>query len=287
MRGRAAWVLLEVIRGQPVVARTDELVEEEPGPTGDAPDADPFRGREHGAARATGADEQRAPPRAPRARGGASAAHRGGPPGRSTASEAPQQQGHERRQDVARPRPAGPEAEAVVLFDGRRHPLEEPVVRTRIRQTDRAGSRRARATPRKEGRRAAPGRARCPAGTRPPPPDRPDARRGLAGLVRNGVRPARRAGRTATANASRVHDQAGTGASSHPAASSRTSVGACRLRRRLSRIFQRSRSPSGFGPRAPPASGTRRRTQAAICQSPRTQRCSRTYQVFGVPGYSS
>ena len=46
-----------------------------------------------------------------------------------------------------------------------------------------------------------------------------------------------------------------------------------RLRRKLSKIFQRLIADSLFGPRRPPARGTLGKSQSTICQSPRIQRC--------------
>ena len=61
-----------------------------------------------------------------------------------------------------------------------------------------------------------------------------------------------------------------------PAASSSTSAGGMRLRRRLSRIFQREITGSVLDDASQPlAPGTVRHSQRAICQSPRTQRCWR------------
>ena len=59
----------------------------------------------------------------------------------------------------------------------------------------------------------------------------------------------------------------------HPVTSRMTSAGGKRLRRRLSRIFQREIDGSVFRRRRPDASGTVRHSHRAICQSPRTQRC--------------
>ena len=50
---------------------------------------------------------------------------------------------------------------------------------------------------------------------------------------------------------------------------------AVRLRLRLSAIFQRDRSESGFGRGRPSGPGTPGSSQRAICQSPRVQRCLR------------
>src|SRR5208337_189526 len=48
-----------------------------------------------------------------------------------------------------------------------------------------------------------------------------------------------------------------------------------RLRRKLSKTFQRLNQERGFGPRRPPGWGTRGNVHSAICQSPRIQRCCR------------
>ena len=52
-------------------------------------------------------------------------------------------------------------------------------------------------------------------------------------------------------------------------------TGSTRLRRRLSRIFQREIVLMGFATSLPDSSGTRPKSHGAICQSPRTQRCFR------------
>ena len=81
-------------------------------------------------------------------------------------------------------------------------------------------------------------------------------------------------GSAGTASAASVQSQGEPGRTVQPRASSKTRAGGTRLRRRLSRIFQRSMVGKGFGA-CPPAVGTRRPIQGRICQSPRTQRCSR------------
>ena len=62
---------------------------------------------------------------------------------------------------------------------------------------------------------------------------------------------------------------------SHATTSSPRLVAGTRLRRKLSRIFQRLKQESWFGRRPPPAWGTRGKIQSAICQSPRIQRWRR------------
>jgi len=52
-------------------------------------------------------------------------------------------------------------------------------------------------------------------------------------------------------------------------------VGGTMLRRRLSKIFQRSNQESGFFPRRPVGWGARGKIHSAICQSPRIHRCCR------------
>src|SRR6188472_3152022 len=49
-------------------------------------------------------------------------------------------------------------------------------------------------------------------------------------------------------------------------------AGGTRLRRRLSKIFQRLKTESGLGSILPPPTGTQDLSQSIICQSPRTQR---------------
>ena len=60
-----------------------------------------------------------------------------------------------------------------------------------------------------------------------------------------------------------------------PATSNKTMAGASRLRRKLSRIFQREIAEMRLGRLSPRASRTVPRNQPAICQSPRVQRCWR------------
>src|SRR5262249_16616476 len=62
---------------------------------------------------------------------------------------------------------------------------------------------------------------------------------------------------------------------SHPNTSSRKVEGSTRLRRKLSKIFQREITEIGFFTRAPDSSGTRGSSHSAICQSPLNQRCLR------------
>ena len=67
----------------------------------------------------------------------------------------------------------------------------------------------------------------------------------------------------------------GCGKAANATSSDSVSTGATRLRRRLSNSFQRDRADSGLASRRPPGSGTRPRSQAMICQSPRIQRWRR------------
>lgn len=60
-----------------------------------------------------------------------------------------------------------------------------------------------------------------------------------------------------------------------PNRNKRQVAGSTRLRRRLSRIFQRETSEMGLGTRAPDSSGTWLVSHSTICQSPRSQRCLR------------
>ena len=71
-----------------------------------------------------------------------------------------------------------------------------------------------------------------------------------------------------------VQTQRRPGSTIHPAMSSASSAGATRLRRRLSRIFQRPIAVSGLRLR-PRRDGTNGNSQNRICQSPRTHRCWR------------
>ena len=76
------------------------------------------------------------------------------------------------------------------------------------------------------------------------------------------------------ARAAAVQSQGEPGKTVQPRIKSTRAMAGTRLRRRLSRSFQRSRSGSGFV-RHRLAVGTRRPSQGKSCQSPRTQRCSR------------
>ena len=87
------------------------------------------------------------------------------------------------------------------------------------------------------------------------------------------------------------HSHGEPGRTVQASASKTTTAGAARLRRRLSSTFQRSSAGSGFrrnggedgdaaavhlfSPGVCRGAGTVGKTQRAICQSPRTQRCSR------------
>ena len=62
------------------------------------------------------------------------------------------------------------------------------------------------------------------------------------------------------------------GNTAQPSSSSRVIAAAIRLRRRLSRIFQRESSESGFFCRRALGMGISGNNQRAICQSPRIQR---------------
>ena len=71
-----------------------------------------------------------------------------------------------------------------------------------------------------------------------------------------------------------VH-QRGSGSTVQPSTNNANSAGATRLRRRLSKIFQRDSGVIGFASPPPPGRGTRNQSQRAICQSPRIQRWRR------------
>src|SRR6185503_19432145 len=65
----------------------------------------------------------------------------------------------------------------------------------------------------------------------------------------------------------------GTGVQNQPTTRSAMIAGGTRLRRRLSKIFQRLNTESGLGSVLPPPTGTQDLSQSMICQSPRIQRC--------------
>ena len=83
-----------------------------------------------------------------------------------------------------------------------------------------------------------------------------------------------------------VQNQRGPGSTVHPAISSASSVGATRLRRRLSRIFQRPMTGRVFRC-SPWRDGTNGNSHRRICQSPRIQRCCRRAWESTLDGYSS
>ena len=62
------------------------------------------------------------------------------------------------------------------------------------------------------------------------------------------------------------------GATYQPTSVNSTSAAGTRLRRRLSKIFQRDSPESGFRSLRPSAAGTRGKSQLTICQSPRIHR---------------
>ena len=87
------------------------------------------------------------------------------------------------------------------------------------------------------------------------------------------------AGNVMTISASVVHSAGDPGRTVHAATSSTTSDGGIRLRRRLSRIFQREIAGSRLAHDAPLVSRHRGQSQRTICQSPRTQRCWRAAKL--------
>src|SRR5204863_276446 len=65
----------------------------------------------------------------------------------------------------------------------------------------------------------------------------------------------------------------GAGVKNQPTRRRATIAGGTRLRRRLSKIFQRLKTESGLGSILPSPRGTQDLSQSMICQSPRIQRC--------------
>ena len=82
-----------------------------------------------------------------------------------------------------------------------------------------------------------------------------------------------------TKSASAVQSAGDPGMNVQAPASSRTSAGGTRLRRRLSRIFQRAIAGRVLGIDRPLPSATSGQIHRAICQSPRTQRCWRAAKL--------
>src|SRR5437763_4891746 len=72
----------------------------------------------------------------------------------------------------------------------------------------------------------------------------------------------------------------GVGVKYQPAKRRATVVGGTRLRRRLSKIFQRLKAESGLGSILPPPTGTQDLSQSMICQSPRIQRGCLLHQAM-------
>jgi hypothetical protein len=93
-------------------------------------------------------------------------------------------------------------------------------------------------------------------------------------------------GKPSTASAARVQPSGEPGSQVHAEASNATSPGATRLRRRLSKIFQRLMSGSRLRSR-PCRVGTTGSSHDRICQSPRTQRCWRRAWASTLEGKSS
>ncbi len=89
-----------------------------------------------------------------------------------------------------------------------------------------------------------------------------------------------------TTSAIAIQNQCGPGSTVQPATSIARSRGVTRLRRRLSRIFQRPMSGSEFR-LMPWRDGTNGNSQKRICQSPRIQRCCRRACASTLEGYSS
>src|SRR6185369_7084764 len=82
-------------------------------------------------------------------------------------------------------------------------------------------------------------------------------------------------GNAITRNTKRLHNSADPGTNAHEKTSHRNKEGALRLRRRLSRIFQRAINGSRFRTLRPSPLGTVGNSQRTICQSPRVHRCDR------------
>src|SRR6267154_1183184 len=80
-------------------------------------------------------------------------------------------------------------------------------------------------------------------------------------------------GNATTARVASVQYNALPGNSSQPQSSITNVAVSVRLRRRLSKIFQREMMDSGLGTILPKKLGTFGSSQNTICQSPRTQRC--------------
>ena len=84
----------------------------------------------------------------------------------------------------------------------------------------------------------------------------------------------RQTGHATAARPIAVHAAGVPGRTVQPRRSTATVTGAIRLRRRLSRIFQRDTSGRRLRCR-PVGDGTKGKSHHRICQSPRTQRCWR------------
>src|ERR1700676_4841987 len=89
------------------------------------------------------------------------------------------------------------------------------------------------------------------------------------------------------ARTSRVQIHAGQMGIIHDSTNNSTKAGGTRLRRRLSRIFQRDNADSEFLMRPPNGLGVQGDAHIAICQSPRIQRCRRPASTWYRAGYVS
>src|SRR5262249_56623178 len=77
----------------------------------------------------------------------------------------------------------------------------------------------------------------------------------------------------------RLHSK-GTAVRNQPARRRAKVAAGTRLRRRLSKIFQRLNAESGLCAILPSPTGTRGLSQSMICQSPRIQRCWRFHHAM-------
>src|SRR5207237_6249353 len=79
----------------------------------------------------------------------------------------------------------------------------------------------------------------------------------------------------------------GAGVKNQPARRRATIAAGTRLRRRLSKIFQRLKTESGLGSVLPSPKGTQDLSQSMNTQSPRIQRCCRLHHAMQLFGQTS
>ncbi len=183
---------------------------------------------------------------------------------------------------IARAKVRGPRrAPRAVLAAAVSHSRRRRRVTMRTRVTPMACAISAASLARKASCRAARARALS---ISPPAPRRKTGhgcrRRGPASAVRSSGR----TGKASAAATPAVHTAGFPGSTVQASARSAAVPGAARLRRRLSKIFQRAISGRRLRSSRPPRVATHGKSQSRICQSPRTQRWRRRAWVSTLAG---